>query len=106
MSVIEVTDASFEGFVGAKYAVVDCWAPWCGPCRRLAPIIEKLAEISAGEISVGKLNVDENQKVSRNYNISSIPTILVFKDGKLEGQIVGLSPTLTAESIKDKVLEL
>ena len=106
MSVIEVTDASFDGFVGAKYAVVDCWAPWCGPCRRIAPIIEKLAEISAGEIAVGKLLVDSNPATSRKYNITAIPTILVFKNGKLEGQIVGLNPGLAAESLKDAGREM
>ena len=63
--------------------VVDCWAPWCGPCHIVAPVVEKLARDYAGKILFGKLNVDNNKKVVRMYGIMGIPTLLVFKNGKL-----------------------
>ena len=101
-----VTDANFDSFVSSGLAIVDCWAPWCGPCRRMGPIIDGLADISAGEIKVGKLNVDENQNTALNYSIMSIPALLMFKDGKLVDTIVGLDPSLTPETLKAYMLEL
>jgi thioredoxin 1 len=90
---VELTDATFLETV-RKYpnVVVDCWAPWCGPCRMVAPVIEEMARDYAGKILFGKLNVDENQRVAQEYGIMSIPTLLVFKDGKLVDQIVGALP--------------
>ena len=101
-----VTDANFDSFVSSGLAIVDCWAPWCGPCRRMGPIIDGLADISVGEIKVGKLNVDENQNTALNYSIMSIPALLMFKDGKLVDTIVGLDPSLTPETLKAYMLEL
>ena len=72
--------------------VVDCWAPWCGPCLMVAPIIEELAEAYKGKIVFGKLNTDENQEIMKEYNIFSIPTLLIFKNGKLRDRIVGAMP--------------
>ncbi|MGB9717559.1 MAG: thioredoxin [Thermoproteota archaeon] len=72
--------------------VVDCWAPWCGPCHMIAPIIEGLARDYSGKILFGKLNVDENPEASAQYEIVSIPTLLVFKNGKLVDRIVGAMP--------------
>lgn len=90
---VEVTDDNFVEFVG-KYpvTVVDCWAPWCGPCRLIAPIIEELSKEMRGKIAFGKLNTDENQGTARNYNIYAIPTLLVFKKGEMVDQIVGAFP--------------
>ena len=90
---IELTDASFSKFV-QKYplVVVDCWAPWCGPCRILSPIIEEMAHDYAGKIAFGKVNVDENPRVAMEYGIMSIPTLLVFKNGRLMDRIVGAMP--------------
>jgi thioredoxin 1 len=87
---VEVSDATFEETV-RKYrlVVIDCWAPWCGPCRMLAPIVEELAREYAQKIVFGKLNVDENPKTSMRYQTMSIPTLLVFKNGKLMDRIVG-----------------
>jgi thioredoxin 1 len=90
---VELTDASFTGAVqNHSLVVVDCWAPWCGPCRYVSPIIEEIARDYAGKIFFGKLNVDENRMVATQYNIMSIPTLLVFKNGRLVDQIVGAMP--------------
>jgi thioredoxin 1 len=72
--------------------VIDCWAPWCGPCRMIGPIIEELATELKGKIVFGKLNVDENPQTSMKYKIMSIPTMLVFKNGVLVDQFVGAMP--------------
>ncbi|MBO7410080.1 MAG: thiol reductase thioredoxin [Candidatus Methanomethylophilaceae archaeon] len=105
--VTEVTDSSFDSFVsGAGYALVDCWAPWCGPCRRMSPIVDGLADISKGEIRVGKLNTDDNQATAMRFNIASIPRLLIYKDGELVDTIVGLEPGLTPETLKKYVMEL
>ena len=95
---IEVTDASFKQTIeNHPLVVVDCWAPWCGPCRMVAPVIEELARDYAGKILFGKLNVDENREVSTQYDIMSIPTLLVFKNGKLVDRIIGAMPRQTLE---------
>jgi thioredoxin 1 len=72
--------------------IVDCWAEWCGPCRNIAPVIEELAKELKGTAVFGKLNVDQNMATSRTYNISAIPTLLVFKNGKLMDRLVGAYP--------------
>ncbi|MFA5102316.1 MAG: thioredoxin [Candidatus Thermoplasmatota archaeon] len=72
--------------------VIDCWAPWCGPCRMIGPIVEELAKDMQGKIVFGKLNVDENPQTSMKYGIMSIPTMLVFKNGKLVDRVVGAMP--------------
>jgi thioredoxin 1 len=72
--------------------VVDCWAPWCGPCYMVAPVVEELARDHAGKILFGKLNVDENRRTAMQYQIMSIPTMLVFKNGKLVDRIIGAMP--------------
>lgn len=90
---IKVTDADFDEIV-KKYntVVVDCWAPWCGPCRMVAPVIDELAKEMQGKIVFGKLNVDENQMTSMKYQIMSIPTLLVFKNGNLVDTLIGAYP--------------
>jgi thioredoxin 1 len=95
---VEMTDATFKEMIqNHPLVVVDCWAPWCGPCRMVAPIIEELSRDYAGKISFGKLNVDENREVSMQYDIMSIPTLLVFKNGKLVDTIIGAMPRQTLE---------
>lgn len=88
-----VTDGEFRDII-RKYplVVIDCWAPWCGPCVMVAPIIEELAEDYRGKIVFGKLNTDENQETMKDYNIMSIPTLLIFKRGKLVDRSVGAMP--------------
>jgi thioredoxin len=88
-----VTDASFAsdviGASSAKPVLVDAWAEWCGPCRMIAPLLEQLAAESKGSYKIAKLNVDENPRTSAQFNIRSIPTLLIFKNGKLVDQIIG-----------------
>ncbi len=93
-NIIELTDANFQSEVLDHKGVVlvDFWAPWCGPCRMIAPILEELAEEYQGKVKIGKVNVDENQQYARNYGIASIPTLLLFKDGKLVDRAIGAMP--------------
>lgn len=89
----ELNESNFDAYVQEnRIAIVDCWAPWCGPCRRMVPIIEELAGELAGKVGVAKLNTDENQAIAIRFNINAIPTLLVFKDGVLVDQLVGLRP--------------
>ena len=90
---IEVSDANFDEMVKKyKNVAIDCWAPWCGPCLMIAPVIEELARELKGKIVFGKLNVDNNPKTAMRYNIMSIPTILLFRDGELVDRIIGAMP--------------
>ena len=95
---VAMTDATFKEMIqNHPLVVIDCWAPWCGPCRLVAPIIEELSRDYVGRIVFGKLNVDDNREVSMKYNIMSIPTLLVFKNGKLVDTIIGAMPRQTLE---------
>lgn len=90
---VDIEDQGFEAFVrGHENVVVDCWAPWCGPCRIVGPIVEELSREMAGRVAFAKLNVDHNPGVSQAFAIQSIPTLLVFRQGKLVDRIVGALP--------------
>jgi len=90
---LEVSDATFKETIhNNPLVVVDCWAPWCAPCRMVGPIVEELARDYAGKILFGKLNLDKNRSVATQYQIMSIPTLLVFKNGKIVDRIVGAMP--------------
>jgi thioredoxin 1 len=93
-STLTVTDDNFQSTIeGAQgLAVVDFWATWCGPCRMVGPIVEELAGEYAGKVTVGKLDVDSNQRTAAQFNVRSIPTILFFKDGKVVDTVIGAVP--------------
>jgi len=90
-SVIDITDKNLQHEVLESDipVIVDCWAPWCGPCLMLSPTIEEIAEEKKGSLKFGKLNVDDNVQTALKYSIRSIPTLLVFQKGKLVDQIIG-----------------
>jgi thioredoxin 2 len=95
---INVTDQTFEREVlqtTGRPVLVDCWAPWCPPCRAIAPVLEQLAAESNGSYRITKVNVDENPQLSSRFQISSIPTMLIFKDGKLIDRLIGAHPKQT-----------
>jgi len=102
---VHVTDSNFNEIVNKHpLALIDSWAPWCGPCLALAPIIEELAEEYAGKVLVGKLNVDENPRTAERFQIFSIPTMLIMKDGREVDRIVGLAPKKHMEAVLRKYL--
>jgi thioredoxin 1 len=105
MTVIELTDANFETEVAKSegVTVVDFWAPWCGPCRLVGPVIEELASEYAGEVRFAKLNVDENQVTAGSFGIRSIPTIGFFKDGEAIGAVVGAYPKEALQQVIEQV---
>jgi len=91
--VLELTDNNFDEAVNNhRLLVVDCWAEWCAPCRMVAPVIEELATDYQGKVTFGKLDVDSNPSVATRYEIASIPTLLIFKNGQLLDQKVGALP--------------
>ena len=85
----ELTGANFEATLAEGVSLVDFWAPWCGPCRMIAPVIEELAEDFEGKAKICKVNTDEEQDIAVKFGIRSIPTIMFFKDGEMVGQVVG-----------------
>lgn len=105
-NVLEVSDAQFDSEVkkAGTPVLVDFWAPWCGPCRALAPIIEEIANDYTGKLKVVKVNTDENLETAQAYRISGIPTLIVFKNGEPVEQLVGNHKKSTLTEVIDKHL--
>lgn len=105
MSVKEINDAVFETEVAKSSlpVLVDFWAVWCGPCRMIAPVVEELSKEYAGKMKFCKVNVDDNNETAVNFGIRSIPTLLLFKNGEIAGQVVG---AVSKETLKAKIEEV
>lgn len=92
---IELTDQSFEKVINKGVSLVDFWAPWCAPCRMQGPIVNELADEINGKANICKMDVDKNKKMAAKYGIRSIPTIMIFKNGEMVKQFVGIKPKAT-----------
>ena len=102
MAIIEVNDSSFKDEVGSGLTLVDFWAPWCGPCKMIAPILEELAPEVEGKANIAKLNVDDNQATASEYEVMSIPTLILFKDGEPVDKVVGFQPKEQLSALIEK----
>ncbi len=106
MDISHVADNEFEAEVirASTPVLVDFWAPWCGPCKSIAPVLEELAREYDGRLKVVKINVDENPETPGRYGVRGIPNLMIFKEGGLSGQIVGAAPKARLVSEIDKAL--
>ncbi|WP_019588664.1 thioredoxin [Deinococcus apachensis] len=102
MKPVELTDSNFQSETAQGLTLVDFWAPWCGPCRIIAPVIEELAGQYEGRVKVAKLNVDDNPAISGQFRVMSIPTMILFKDGQPVEGMVGAQPKRAFEALLDK----
>lgn len=104
--IIEIKDDSFEEVIGSSKVpvLVDFWAPWCGPCRSIGPILEELVKIFADKIVIGKCNIDENPEMPRQFGVKSIPTLMFFDGGEMVERIVGGTSQADLEAVINKVI--
>jgi len=101
---VELTTSNFDATIGEGVALVDFWAPWCGPCRMVAPVIEELVDEYDGKAKICKVNTDDNQDIAIKYGIRSIPTIMFFKDGKQVDMIIGAAAKQAFQQKLDALL--
>ncbi len=104
MAIVKVTDADFDSKVESGVQLVDFWATWCGPCKMIAPVLEELAADYEGKADILKLDVDENPSTAAKYEVMSIPTLIVFKDGQTVDKVVGFQPKENLAEVLDKHL--
>ncbi|EUP64348.1 TPA: thioredoxin [Staphylococcus aureus] len=104
MAIVKVTDADFDSKVESGVQLVDFWATWCGPCKMIAPVLEELAADYEGKADILKLDVDENPSTAAKYEVMSIPTLIVFKDGQPVDKVVGVQPKENLAEVLDKHL--
>ena len=104
-AIMEITDANFDQEVlkSAQPVLIDFWATWCGPCRALAPVVEEIAKSYGGKVKVAKMDVDRNTATPQRYGVRGIPTLLLFKGGQVQEQIVGYVPKETIETALNKL---
>ena len=107
MAISHIADDDFEAEVirAPVPVLVDFWAPWCGPCKSIAPVLEELAQEYDGRLKVVKVNVDENPETPGRYGVRGIPNLMIFKQGELSGQVVGAAPKARLVSEIDRVIE-
>jgi thioredoxin 1 len=104
-NILELNNANFQSTVESGTPVlVDFWAPWCGPCRVIAPILEEIAKEFDGKSRVGKVNVDDSPEIASRFGVRGIPTLILFKDGQIKGQMVGVNPKASIVSLVQKSL--
>ncbi|MYL34192.1 thioredoxin [Pontibacillus yanchengensis] len=92
MSIVHASDQNFTQETGEGLVIADFWAPWCGPCKMIAPVLEELDTEMSDQVKIVKLDVDENQETAGKFGVMSIPTLLLFKDGKVVDQVIGFQP--------------
>jgi thioredoxin 1 len=92
MSIVNITDDTFKNEISKGLVLVDFWAPWCGPCKMIAPVLEEINEEMGDQVKIAKLNVDDNQVTTGEFGVMSIPTLLLFKDGEVVEKVIGFQP--------------
>lgn len=102
MAIITGTDTNFEENIKDGVTLVDFWAPWCGPCKMIAPVLEDLAKDVEGKANIVKVDVDENQETAAKFEVMSIPTLIVFKDGQAVDKVVGFQPKEQLQAVLEK----
>lgn len=104
-NVVEINDQNFQAEViqSSQPVLIDFWAPWCGPCRQIAPLIDQLASENLGAVKVGKVNVDDSPNAAQEYGVSSIPTLILFKDGEPKQRFVGIQPKSRLQTAMDEL---